>query len=50
MDLLQVASILGSVVLLVGLLGAHRLVVRHHLLPAVEGPLDEDETEDGRSS
>jgi len=36
MDLLQFSSVLGSIVLIVGLLRAHRYVVREFVVPNME--------------
>lgn len=36
MDLSQFATVLGGVVLLVGLLRAHRVIVKEYLLPKVD--------------
>lgn len=38
MDVLQVVSVLGSVVVIVGLLRMHRFVVREYVLPEIHDP------------
>jgi hypothetical protein len=42
MDLSQLVTVLGGVVLLVGLLRAHRVIVKEYLLPEIE-PVEETE-------
>jgi hypothetical protein len=43
MDWLEVVSLLGSLVVMFGLLKAHRVVVKNHVLPEVESDEDADE-------
>lgn len=43
MDWLEVVSLLGSLVVMFGLLKAHRVVVKNHVLPEVESDEDVDE-------
>lgn len=44
MDLLQLGSLLGSVVLLIGLVRAHRFIVREYVVENVT-PEEDEETE-----
>ena len=43
MDIVQLGSLVGGFVVLVGLLRVHRYVVRTHVIPSIE---DEDATEE----
>lgn len=43
MDLSQLVTVLGSVVLLVGLLRAHRVIVKEYLLPEIDSPDEMEE-------
>lgn len=43
MELLQVASMLGSLVVIFGLLKIHRVVVREHVLPSIKPDEDLEE-------
>lgn len=42
MDLLQLGSLLGSIVLLVGLVRAHRYIVREYVVENVTPPEEEE--------
>lgn len=46
MDITHVASLVGSVVVVVGLLRAHRLVVERHTLPNMDFETEPEEEDD----